>query len=125
MIVSRCKLVHYANGPGFFSHLIPDQTLTRIKSGRKRQGLVPDFRLSFPSPLEGLDFRLAELKMLNCSLTRYPSNARSNVKGVDRRVNLLQNVYTRKVRKIDDTITEEKPGPLERRLNEYGSIMGL
>ena len=63
--------------------------------------------------------------MLNCCLTRYPSSAGGNVKGVDRRANLLQNEYTRKVIKIEDTITEEKPGPLERRLIEYGSIMGL
>ena len=90
-----------------FSHLIPAQALTRIESGRIRHSLVPDFRLSFPSPMGGLDFRLAELKMLNCCPTRYPSSAGSNVKRVDRRANLLQNEYTKKVRKIDDTITKE------------------
>ena len=127
-ISSLCKWARLGSDTevfGLFSHLIPAQALTRNESGRKRQGLVPDFRLSFPSPMRGLDFRLAELKMLNCCLTRYPSSAGGNVKGVDRRANLLQNEYTRKVIKIEDTITEEKPGPLERRLIEYGSIMGL
>ena len=66
---------------GLFSHLIPAQALTRIESGRKRQGLVPDFRLSFPSPMGGLDFKLAELKMLNFCLTRYLSSAEGKVNG--------------------------------------------
>ena len=37
---------------GLFSHLIPSEALSRIESGRARQGLVPDFRLQLTNALK-------------------------------------------------------------------------
>ena len=60
---------------GLFSHLIPQEGLSRIERGRKRQGMVPDFQLEVPSPTGGRVSRLAELKDINCCPTRYPPGA--------------------------------------------------
>ena len=54
---------------GLFSHLIPQ--VGRIKKGRKRQGMVPDFQLQVPCPTGGKVSRLAELKVITCCPTRY------------------------------------------------------
>ena len=70
-----------------FSGLIPQQGLSRIEAGRKRQGLVPDFRMMEP-PVEGREDTvsvLAELMMISSCPTRYLRNPRDAVKSVDRR----------------------------------------
>ena len=58
---------------GLFSHLIPAQALNRMEAGQKRQGMVPDFRMTIPTPMGGNQLCLAELKVIACSQTRYPA----------------------------------------------------
>ena len=75
-----------------FSGLIPQEGLSRLDQGRKRQGLVPDFRLRVPAaggggvggPHVG-ELMLAELKTISCCPTRYKRNPRAIAKAVDRR----------------------------------------
>ena len=62
-----------------FSGLIPQQGLSRLEAGRKRQGLVPDFRVQEPSVTgEGGNQEeklvLAELKVISSCPTRYQRN---------------------------------------------------
>ena len=54
-----------------FAHLIPQDGLNRLERGRKRQAIVPDFRMTLPDPTEGTKRRLAELKAINCCPSRY------------------------------------------------------
>ena len=59
-----------------FSGLIPQQGLSRIEDGRKRQGLESDFRVMAP-PVEGREdtvLVLAELKVILSCPTRYKRN---------------------------------------------------
>ena len=111
---------------GLFSHLIPAEALTRMEKGRKRQAIVPDFRLEMPIPTGGTRPQLAELKMISCCETWYPAGSR--VRATDRRANGLQQEYRKKARKVDHDLlglpTEQK-GPVERRLDEFGEVLGL
>ena len=55
-----------------FSGLIPQQGLARIERGRKRQGLVPDFKVRLPVAGRGAgetEVALAELKVISCCPT--------------------------------------------------------
>ena len=49
-----------------FSHLIPQECLNRMERGRKRQAIVPDFRIEMPTGTGGTMAQLAELKMISC-----------------------------------------------------------
>ena len=111
---------------GLFSNLIPQEGLSRIERGRQRQGLVPDFMLEVKSPTGAKIDRLAELKVLNCCLSRYPVGERR--KAVDRRSGLLQGEYRRKAREADRMYGGCAPdvaGPVERKLAQFGEIVGL
>ena len=69
-----------------FAGLIPQQGLSRLEQGRKRQGLVPDFRLRVPARGEGAQVEelvLAEFKTLSCCPNRYQRNPRNTTKAVD------------------------------------------
>ena len=68
---------------GLFAHLIPADSLTRMERGRKRQALVPDFRVALPCPTGGTKTQLAELKMISCCRSWYTLG--SQVRGVDKR----------------------------------------
>ena len=111
---------------GLFSHLIPQVGLNRIEKGRKRQGMVPDFQFQVPCPTGGKVSRLAELKVISCCPTRYPSVA--GAKAVDRRSNLLQGEYKKKARDADKQYVgtaEGSVGPVENKLLQYGDLQGL
>ena len=111
---------------GLFSHLIPQEGLSRIERGRKRQAMVPDFKLEVPCTTGGKVSRLAELKVLNCCPTRYSPGDRD--RAVNKRAKLLQGEYRKKARDTDrkygDTV-EGTIGPVERKLQQYGDIQGL
>ena len=47
-----------------FSHLIPQEGLTRMERERKRQDCVHDFSVLFPTQTGGSSARLAELKLI-------------------------------------------------------------
>ena len=73
-IASLCayaKVEHTAEVFGLFSHLIPQEALNRYERGRKRQGIVPDFRLKTANTQGASGFQLAELKLISCCETRY------------------------------------------------------
>ena len=111
---------------GLFAHHIPQEGLNRMERGRKRQAMVPDFRLSLPSPTEGTVTRLAELKVLNCCQSRYQVGSRD--RAVDRRARLLSGEYRRKAKDVDRLYVgtpEGEVGPVQRKLEEYGDLQGL
>ena len=111
---------------GLFSNLIPQEGLNRLERGRQRQGMVPDFMLEVASPTGARSNRLAEVKVLNCCLSRYPFGDRR--KAVDRRSGLLQGEYRRKAREADRVYGGHDPdsaGPVERKLAQFGDIVGL
>ena len=111
---------------GLFSHLIPAQALTRMEKGRKRQAIVPDFRVEMPSPTGGTSHQLAELKVISCCETWYPLGGRQ--RGTDKRAGGLKSEYKRKAKKVDQEvigIPEDQKGPVERRLEEFGELLGL
>ena len=74
----------------------------------------------------GIQRKLAELKNINCCSSRYDVNSRQ--KAVDRRAGLLANEYRKKARAVDKDyvgVPEGEVGPVERKLEEYGDILGL
>ena len=79
---------------GLFSHLIPAQALTRMEKGRKRQALVPDFRLELPCPTGGTKTQLTELKIISCCKSWYTPGLQ--VRGTDKRAQQLPAEYRRK-----------------------------
>ena len=111
---------------GLFSHLIPAEALTRMERGRKRQALVPDFRLELPCPTGGTKTQLAELKVISCCKSWYTPG--SQVRGTDKRAQQLPADYRRKAKKVDQEVLgvgREVRGPVERRLEEHGELLGL
>ena len=113
---------------GLFSHLIPAQALTRFERGRKRQGLVPDFRLELPTLEGNTGLLLAELKLISCCKTWYSPSAGGNIKATEKRAAGLQADYRRKARDADKETRErtgDQRGPVERRLEEFGDLIGL
>ena len=63
--------------------MIPQAGLSRNERGRKRKGIVPDFK--FLGWREGTETFLAELKGISSNKSRYPRNPRSAIRAVDRR----------------------------------------
>ena len=111
---------------GLFSHLIPQEGLSRIERGRKRQAMVPDFQLEVPCPTGGKVSKLAELKVINCCPTRYSPG--EGDKAVDKRAKLLQGEYRKKARDADRKFggtAEGTIGPVETKLLQYGELQGL
>ena len=108
--------------------MIPAEALSRFESGRARQGLVPDFRFQVPSDLGESQVALAELKVLSCCKTWYAPGAGNRVRATNKRAQGLQAIYKKKARSLDQTIsgtTESQRGPVERRLDEFGPLIGL
>lgn len=113
---------------GLFSHLIPAEALSRFESGRARQGLVPDFRFQVPSDLGESQVALAELKVMSCCKTWYTPGTGNRVRATNKRAQGLQAIYKNKARSLDQAIsgtTEGQRGPVERRLDEFGPLIGL
>ena len=83
-----------------FAHNIPQAGLARIERGRRRQGLVPDFKLR---GVGGEGDILCELKLMSASRSRYPRNPtpRDGRRAVDRRADGLSEEYARKARQVD------------------------
>ena len=121
-----------------FASSIPQDGLNRLEGGRRRQGLVPDFRV--PAE-EGGGSTLCELKCMSASSTRYPQGRRQRVfkRAVDRRADLLTSEYQTKARQTDwdfcgtprpPQVRQGEPqpvrqiGPVENKLNTYGKVTG-
>ena len=121
-----------------FADLIPQAGLNRIERGRRRQGLVPDFKLRGE---EGEGDLLCELKAMSASESRYPRNPRrmDGARGVDVRADGLTAAYALKAREIDwqhcgiprpprrqegEPAPPRQIGPVETRLLTYGRVQG-
>ena len=97
-----------------------------MEKGRKRQAIVPDFRLELPSPTGGTSNQLAELKVISCCQSWYPLGGKQ--RGTDKRAGGLKTEYRNKARKVDKDILGVEghhKGPVERRLESYGELLGL
>ena len=121
-----------------FAAVIPQEGLNRIERGRKRQGLVPDFRLQAE---EGGGDVLCELKCMSASNTRYPlARRRDGMRAVDKRAEGLTADYQATARRTDWQYcgtprppTVQQPGepqpvrqigPVETKLNTFGRVNG-
>ena len=116
-----------------FSRYIPQEGLSRIERGRKRQGMVPDFSLRLPSELAeelgvgGNSVVLAELKVLSSCPTRYRRAPRAAVKAVTRRAGELPGEYARKAKIMDveyGGVAEGEVGPVARKLASFPRLQG-
>ena len=117
-----------------FAHLIPQQGLSRIERGRKRQGLVPDFLLEIDGERGLKKDELAELKVICCCPSRYvlipphPHPTRESVKAVDKRAGVLTEEYMKKAKQVDRVyggVAEGVVGRVQRRLEDFGQVRGL
>ena len=79
-----------------------------------------------PTPTGGTSPQLAELKLISCCETWYPAGG-STIRGTDRRAGGLQNEYRNKAKKVDQEVLGlvGQKGPVERRLEEFGGLLGL
>ena len=119
-----------------FSDCIPQEGLNRLERGRRRQALVPDFKVRG----DASDV-LCELKFINPCKSRYPQDPRprNQVRAVERRAEGLTEAYAKSAREVDWRYcgTSRPPpaqpgaarpprqtGPVERRLNSYGRVNG-
>ena len=95
----------------------------------KKISFLAEFRVShpcMPDPVTGICRRLAELKVITCCSSRY--QVRGRQKAVDRRAGLLMAEYRRKAQNVDRGVIgvgDGVVGPIERKLSEYGDILGL
>ena len=86
---------------GQFSDLLPPALMEEggeLQWGRQRQGKVPDFKITFPTP-EGPVPHLAELKVVNAAVSWYPPGTKG--KGTDRRARKLPREYEDVLRGYD------------------------
>ena len=58
-----------------------------MERGRKRQAIVPDFRLEMPCPTGGSQNQLAELKVISCCRSWYTPG--TQVRGTNKRAQQL------------------------------------
>lgn len=123
---------------GKFSDLLPAALMEvggELQGGRQRQGKIPDFQITFPTP-EGPLPRLAELKVISAGVTAYPRGTKG--KGTVRRANKLTKEYEDILRGYDVRFHGAEPlaqrqqgqpkppepaaGPLLARFRGYGSL---
>ena len=119
MVPSQCEVY------SIFADLIPAAAKMQgedLQWGRARQGLVPDYRLSLPTP-NGPNNCLAELKFVLAGITWFPRGVEG--KGTDRRAGNLPAEYRRKLSVLDQRFhgTESgRTGPLVPRLESFGKL---
>ena len=121
-----------------FSDCIPQDGLNRMERGRRRQALVPDFKVRGDG---GEGDVLCELKFINACKSRYPRDPRprNGVRAVERCADGLTEVYGKTAREVDWRFcgTPRPPpaqpgvahpprqiGPVESRLNTFGRVRG-
>ena len=96
--------------------------------GRKRHGLVPDFKFPEGWGAEG-DARLAELKVISCCRSHYAALLTGQEKSpVQAYADAQTALYLAKAKKADKEfvgVQEGQQGPVEARLRGYGPVSGL
>ena len=111
---------------GLFAPLLPQRGRDETASypHRKRQGMVPDFKLTTP---EGFD-SLMELKVVGLAPTWYGRDRLARCGAVAARTREIQSEYIQKARDLDSrfsTAVPASPGPVELKLASFGRIRGL
>ena len=119
---------------GEFAALIPQQGWAAVEQwekgvrGRKRHGLVPDFKFPEGWGAEG-DARLAELKVISCCRSHYAALLTGQEKSpVQAYADAQTALYLAKAKKADTEfvgVQEGQQGPVEARLRGYGPVSGL
>ena len=126
-IINDCGVIANSEPYGLFSALIPataTNTNGDLQYARERQGLVPDFLVTFPAQHGPASSQLAELKCISAGATWYQSRQ----KAVDKRAHGLPKLYLDKAQKIDRQYCGTDPnniGPLQQRLQSFGSLLCL
>ena len=126
-IVNESGVIANAEAYGLFSPFIPAAATSNggdLQSNKDRQGLIPDFLITFPAEHGEASNNLAELKCISAGLTWYQTQQ----KAVDQRAKLIPNDYKNKARKIDTKYHNSATGhvgPLEQRLQGFGEILCL
>ena len=117
---------------GLFRDLIPIEALgeEELQRGRVRQGLLPDFKLELPTTEGDHEVKLAELKVIGAVESWYPRSGPSarRCRGVDKRSSRLAGEYRRPLIKLDHKYhgtPSGQIGPLQRRLESFGTLQGL
>jgi hypothetical protein len=119
---------------GLFASALPQQARSTVGTWtvRKRQGLVPDFRIALPAhnetPTQASD-ELFELKTLHYGSSTYPDAQADTRRGAaKRRADALPAEYAAKARRLDSRFSHTPAGavgPVERRLLSFGPVRGL
>ena len=123
-------LEHTCEVFNLFAGYIPQAGLARIERGRKRQGLVPDFKVRAPVAGRGpgeTEETLAELKVISCCPTRYLRHPHPVVKAVDARSALLPGEYNLKAKKVDrrfGDVPVDRVGPVQAKLQSFPPLRG-
>jgi hypothetical protein len=109
-----------------FSVLIPEQGLARIDRDRRRQSMVPDFRITLPWERRPRQV-FHELKVISCSKTRYKPTMVVD-RAVDKRAGQLHREYQEKARKTDRDfggVEEGRIGPVKNKLLSFPTVQGI
>ena len=119
---------------GMFAGDIGQAGLARIDRGRKRQGIIPDFKI--PGGEGEYDAVLADLKFITGIENRYPRDpapTEEPKKAVDRRAALVNKEYQQHALRLDirhNNIKKagrgevQQAGPVMHRLSRFGVVEG-
>ena len=127
-IINDCGVIANSEPYGLFSALIPAAATNPngdLQHSRERQGLVPDFLVTFPAQHGPASSQLAELKCISAGATWYQSR---RLKSVDQRANGLPKEYLDKAQHIDRKYCGtalNHVGPLQQRLQSFGDLLCL
>ena len=89
---------------------------------------MPDFRIKTTTNTGATRIQLAELKLISCCESWYAPSSGGKVRGVNKRANGLPADYRRKAREADQearAVSGDQCGPVEKKLEEYGDLLGL
>ena len=116
---------------GLFAACIPQQSRGRFDGlpVRKRQGLVPDLRITMQWDCAGPERALLfEIKTLHHGSSTYPYGRTERCQAVARRAAAIPAEYARKARRVDGAYCgtlSGSTGPVERRLQTFDPVKGL
>ena len=111
---------------GLFSQFLPQQPLHRLQYRQTRQCLRPDFLLHLPLPTGQVDRKIADVKTVSLGVKTYYKPGAGGRRAVDIRDAEISGEYRRTAAKMDVALGHVVgEGPAQRRLAEYGQVMGL
>ena len=123
-IINDCGVIANPEPYGLFSAHIPATATANggdLQYTKDKQGLIPDFHITFPAEHGPTSSNLAELKCISAGATWYQSKQ----KAVDQRAKRIPNEYKIKAKRIDTKYHGNQDGhvgPLEQHLQGFGDI---